>query len=286
MTITGVRARPLRIEYPGAVYHVTSRGNARQEIFLDAADREKFLHVLEQVVKRFNWICHAYCLMTNHYHLFIETVDPPLSRGMRQLNGSYTQVFNRRHDRVGHVFQGRYKAIVVDRDSYLLELSRYIVLNPVRAKMVREAGEWEPPSYRATAGLSKPPSFLTTDWILGQFAGERREAQRLYRRFVSEGLGISPWGDLKGQIYLGSERFIESIAKPNTKPSEVPRVQRMINRPSLSEVFSSAVEDEGSLKAYRDYGYTMREIAKFLGIQYATVSHRLRKLEQRGEARI
>ena len=279
-------ARPLRIEYPGAVYRVTTRGNARQEIFLDDADREKFLQVLEQAVKRFNWICYAYCLMTHHYHLLIETVDPTLSRGMRQLNGAYTQAFNRRHDRVGHVFQGRYKAIVVDRDSYLLELSRYIVLNPVRAKMVKAVGEWEPSSYRATAGLSEPPSFLTTDWIPGQFAGERREAQHLYRRFVSEGLEISPWGDLKGQIYLGSERFIESIPKPNVKLSEVPRVQRMIDRPPLSEVFSSAVEGEGILKAYRDYGYTLREIAKFLGIHYATVSRRLRRLEQRGEARI
>jgi REP element-mobilizing transposase RayT len=130
-------ARPLRIEYPGAVYHVTYRGNAREKVFLVDPDRELFLDVLSQVVERSNWRCHAYCQMTNHYHLLIETLEPTLSRGMRQLNGVYTQEFNRRHRRTGHVFQGRFKAILVERDAYLLELARYVVLNPVRAKMVR-----------------------------------------------------------------------------------------------------------------------------------------------------
>lgn len=270
-------ARPLRIEYPGAVYHITTRGNTRQEVFLDDADREKFLEVLEQVIGRFNWLCHAYCLMSNHYHLLIETVDPTLSRGMRQLNGVYTQAFNHWHDRVGHVFQGRYKAILVEKEAYLLELARYIVLNPVRAELVKDPGDWEWSSYCATAGLSESPSFLTTDWILNQFANTREEAQRFYRRFVSEGMGSSPWGELKGQIYLGSDKFIESIPKSPTELNEVPRLQRMVNRSLLSEVFSSAAEDEGILKAYRDCGYTMREIAKFLGVHYATVSRRLRQ---------
>jgi len=116
---------------------ITSRGNAYQDVFLDDADWEKFLEVLDQTVERFNWLCHAYCLMTNHYHLLIGTVDPTLSRGMRQLNGVYTQAFNRKHNRVGHVFQGRDKVILVEKEAYLLELARYIVLNLVRAKMVR-----------------------------------------------------------------------------------------------------------------------------------------------------
>ena len=144
-------ARPLRIEYPGALYHVTSRGNARAPIYKADADRETFLDVLERVTERFNWLCHAYCLMDNHYHLMIETPDGNLASGMRQLSGVYTQRFNRRHKRVGHVFQGRYKAILVDRDSYLLELCRYVVLNPVRAKMVRSARQWRWSSFRATA---------------------------------------------------------------------------------------------------------------------------------------
>ena len=274
-------ARPLRIEYPGAVYHITTRGNAYQDIFLDDADRERSLEILGQTIERFNWLCHAYCLMTNHYHLLIETVDPTLSRGMRQLNGVYTQAFNRRHEQVGHLFQGRYKAILVEKEAYLLELARYIVLNPVRAKMVKKPEEWEWSSYRATAGLSEVPPFLTTDWILSQFADERKKAQRLYRRFVAKETGRSPWDDLKGQIYLGSEKFIKSIPKPKTKLNEVPRAQRLLDRPRLKEIFAEAeTEDEGIFKAYHDYGYTMREIAEYLGIHYATVSRHLRRMEQ------
>ena len=126
-------ARPLRIEFPGAIYHVTARGNARNAIVLDDEDRELFLVCLGEVILLFGWVCHAYCLMDNHYHLLIETPEGNVSRGMRQLNGVFTQRFNRRHGQVGHLFQGRFKAIVVDRESYLLELCRYVVLNPIRA---------------------------------------------------------------------------------------------------------------------------------------------------------
>ncbi|MBD3670659.1 MAG: transposase [Gammaproteobacteria bacterium] len=126
-------SRPLRIEYAGALYHVTSRGDGQKDIYLDDKDRRDFLSNLTHVCERYNWVVHAYCLMSNHYHLLLETPDGNLSQGMRQLNGVYTQQFNRTHERVGHVFQGRYKAIIVQKDSYLLELSRYIVLNPVRA---------------------------------------------------------------------------------------------------------------------------------------------------------
>ncbi len=125
-------SRPLRLEYAGALYHVTSRGNERKPIYLEDDDFELFLECLAGVCERFNWVIHSYCLMTNHYHLLVETPDGNLSKGMRQLNGVFTQDFNRRHKRVGHLFQGRYKAILVDKESYLLELCRYIVLNPVR----------------------------------------------------------------------------------------------------------------------------------------------------------
>ena len=141
-------ARPLRIEFPGALYHVTSRGNARQRVFRDDEDRETFLATLAWVVARFRWRCHAYCLMDNHIHLLIDTPQPNLSRGMRQLNGVYTQRFNRRHRRVGHLFQGRFQAILVEKEGYLLELARYIVLNPVRAKMVKTPERYPWSSYR------------------------------------------------------------------------------------------------------------------------------------------
>ena len=153
-------ARPLRIEYPGALYHVTSRGNARKRIFKDDGDRELFLRVLAFVVERCHWICHAYCLMDNHYHFLIETPEANLSQGMRQVNGVYTQAYNRGHGKVGHLFQGRFKAILVDKESYLLELCRYVVLNPVRAKLVDRSEDWPWSSYRATAGIEKAPAFL------------------------------------------------------------------------------------------------------------------------------
>ncbi|NVK43915.1 MAG: transposase [Oceanospirillaceae bacterium] len=134
-------ARPLRLEFAGALYHLTSRGNRRELIYETDEDRCVFLAVLDEVCETFNWVCHAYCMMGNHYHLLIETPEGNLSQGMRQLNGVYTQRFNRQHRRVGHLLQGRYKAILVEKDAYLLELARYIVLNPVRAEMTSSRNE-------------------------------------------------------------------------------------------------------------------------------------------------
>ena len=283
-------ARPLRIEFPGAVYHITARGNARQPIFLDDSDREFFLELVSSVVARFNWLCHAYCLMGNHYHLLIETPEGNLSRGMRQLNGVYTQLFNRRHKRVGHLFQGRYKALVVDKDAYLLSLCRYVVLNPVRVGLVQRPEEWPWSSYRATIGKGKGVSFLESKWILAQFGGGRRESTRRYRAFVFEGIdGASPWSALKGQIFLGSQGFIEKLSgllKGKERIKEIPKTQRYVTRPSLRELFKEErIRDKGSrdkavYKAHSHHGYTLREIAEYLGVHYATVSRALRRIER------
>ena len=192
-------ARPLRLEFPGAFYHITARGNARQKIFLDEEDRHRFLDLLGKEVTQQGWFCYAYCLMDNHYHLLIETPEPNLVTGMRRLNGVYTQAFNRRHRRVGHLFQGRYKAILVDKDAYFLELCRYIVLNPLRAKAVKRQEQWPWSSYAATAGRAAPPSWLTIEPVLTRFANHAG-----YERFVAQGMGqASPWMQLRGQIYLG-----------------------------------------------------------------------------------
>ncbi|MBV1719956.1 MAG: transposase, partial [Desulfomicrobium sp.] len=228
-------ARPLRIEFPGAVYHVTSRGNAQAAIFVDGVDRNTFLAVLRQTLRRFNVLCHAYCLMTNHFHLLLETPDANLSKAMRQLNSVYTQAFNRRHGRVGHVLQGRFKAIVVDREAYLLELCRYVVLNPVRAGMVKDVGKYPWSSYRATAGLDKVPEFLSVDWILEQFGLDRKSARTEYRRFIEAGMNAeeSPWDDLKGQCFLGDDAFLEKLfplLKEKSALKEVPRAQRFVDR--------------------------------------------------------
>ncbi len=181
--------RPLRIEYLGAVYHVTALGNARMPVFEDDEDQANFLNLIEETVDRFNWHCYAYCLMDNHYHLLVETIEANLSLGMRHINGVCTQQFNRRHNRVGHLFQGRFKSILVDRDACLLELCRYIVLNPVRAGMVERPEEYVWSSYRATAGLSHAPIFLALDWILSQFAPKKDEARIRYMEFVRVGIG-------------------------------------------------------------------------------------------------
>lgn len=275
-------ARPLRIEYPGALYHVTSRGNAREPIFLSDIDRELFLFLLDEVVRRFNWLCHAYCLMDNHYHLLIETPDPTLSSGMRHLNGVYTQRFNRQHQRVGHLLQGRFKAILVDKLSYLLELARYIVLNPVRAGMVETVGQYPWSSYRATVGYEPAPPWLCIDWLLSQFAHSKSQAQQHYLAYVHEGSeAISPWSALKGQIILGDEAFIRQIQPlldGATLLHEVPRNQRMVHRPSLESLFTDDLQHDKHARdtvihrAYTQYSYTMSDIARCAGIHYTTVS--------------
>lgn len=274
-------SRPLRIEFPGAFYHVTSRGNARQKIHSDDQDRAQFLVTLARVVDRYAWRCHAYCLMPNHYHLLIETPKPTLSLGMRQLNGLYTQVYNRRHGRVGHLFQGRFKAILVEKDAYGLELCRYIVLNPVRAKLVRHPGQWRWDSYRATAGRGQLPAYLTVAWILDQFGSRLKQAQERYRRFVAEGQGAtSPWEELEGQIYLGNDAFIRKH-QPGRVIREVPRRQTQAHRPALAALFQGARDrDRRILLAYRRYGYRLAEIAAYLGVHYATVSRHLARSER------
>ncbi len=283
-------ARPLRIEFPGAVYHVTSRGNAKQAIFLENEDNHKFLEVLSTVVDRFNWLCHAYCLMRNHYHLMIETPEGNLSRGMRQLNGVYTQVFNQRHIRVGHLLQGRYKAILVEKDTHLLSLCRYIILNPLRAGFVKRPEEWRWSSYQPTIGEAKRPPFLTTEWILSQFGKKKREAVKKYKKYVLEGIKEdSPWKLLTGQIVLGTESFLEKfneLLKGKEVVKEVPRVQRYATRPSLSRIFEEGKTKDRKVKAekiydaYCHYGYTLKEIGEHLGVHYTTIGRAIKWLEQ------
>jgi len=282
-------ARPLRIEFPGAVYHVTSLGNAHQDIFLNDRDRQTFLKTLHTVVERFNWFVHCYCLMNNHYHLVIETPDANLARGMRQLNGVYTQKFNWWHNSTGHMFQGRYKSILVEKQSYLLEVCRYVVLNPVRAQLIVDPYEWNWSSYRATAGYEKPIKCLTIDWVLGQFSNRKDEARKSYQSFIRDGIGKKSFGkELAGKIILGTEKFIEAITQiiENKKEMrEVPRVQRYVGRPTLEQLFNNKDHaDKDSLKlsmkvAY-NHGYTMKEIGNHLGIHYATVSRALKRVEK------
>lgn len=272
-------ARPLRIEFPGAVYHVTSRGNERKAIFRDGDDRTMFLDTLARVNRRFHWLCHAYCLMDNHYHLVIETPEGNLSKGMRQLNAVYTQGQNRRWHRVGHLLQGRYKAIVVEKESYLLEVSRYVVLNPVRAGMVKRPEQWIWSSFRATAGRCRPHACLMGDWLLAQFGARRARAQARYVEFVAEGIGAgSIWSELKGQSLLGEGGFVDRLRPylhAHEPIREIPKVQRYANRPGLAELLSAkemGARNRRIVEAVEKYGYSQKEVADHLGMHYSTIS--------------
>ena len=279
-------ARPLRIEYPGALYHITSRGNAGQKIFRSDKDRSVFLQLLGTVIERFHWLCHAWCFMDNHYHLVIETPEGNLSRGMRQLNGIYTQKYNGKYHKTGHIFQGRFKAILVDKDSYLLELCRYVALNPVRAYMIEKPEDFRWSSYRSTAGFDKAPPFLVVDWLLAQFSSNRKRAESLYREFVLKGITQeAPWRELKGQIFLGDSQFIQRIktSLPHDL-RDIPRSQRFAERPPLSDLASrltipdKTARNKTMYEAHVRYGYTLKEIGDQAGVHYATVSRIIKKM--------
>lgn len=276
-------ARPLRLEYAGAIYHVFSRGNRREPVYLDDQDFAGFVDLLGEVCARFNWVVHAYCLMTNHYHLLVETPDANLSRGMRQLNGEHTQRFNRRHRRVGHVFQGRYKAILVQRGEYLLELTRYVVLNPVKARMVGEAGEWAWSSFNSQTGREPVPDWLDVEWLLGQFGARRRDAVRRYVEFVAAGVGAeSPLTRVQDQLYLGDDAFgdqVRTLAQ-NHDLREISKAQRRPVALSLDQyAHNCRSRDEAMASAYRSGAYSMREIADHFGVHYMTVSRAVRRYE-------
>ncbi len=278
-------ARPLRIELAGGLYHVTSRGDRREDIFLDDADRLAWLGVFYQTCKRFNWVCHAWCLMDNHYHIAIETIEGNLAQGMRHLNGVYTQTFNRTHKRVGHVFQGRYKAIIVEKDGYLLELARYVVLNPLRANMVKDVAAWPWSSYAAMLGTQPAPEWLQTDWILGQFSPQRRRAINLYVDFVREGVGLpSVWEQLSGQIFLGSDKFLKRMQAMTDKATigEIPRAQRRPVAKPLDYYQNKHRDSKAAMAAaYATGDYTLQIIADHFGVHYATVSRAVKRGEEK-----
>lgn len=277
-------ARPLRIEFAGALYHVTSRGDGKEAIYLGDDDRSYWLEVLRQVSERYRWVMHAYCLMGNHFHLVFETPEANLSRGMRHLNGVYTQGFNYHHQRTGHVFQGRFHSVLVDGDEYLLQLGRYVVLNPVRARLVRSASDWPWSSYQATAGLARRPTWLCVDRLLSEFSPDRRMAQLLYQDFVSARDGErSPWERLQQQIYLGSPSFVKRVQTKLPKKSdltEIPAVQRRFAHMTLSQCSARFSEqDRAIFEAYSTGNFTMREIAIHFHMHYSSVSRIVARLE-------
>ncbi|WP_426176152.1 REP-associated tyrosine transposase [Massilia sp. TWR1-2-2] len=274
--------RPLRIEIPGALYHITARGNRLNPIYRDDTDRQIWLEVLALVCDRFHFVVHAYCQMTNHYHVMIETVEGNLAQGMRQLNGAYAQRFNRRHVQVGHVFQGRYHAVLVQKESHLLELARYIALNPVRAGIVGRPDEWRWSSYHSMLDSSCAPIWLETAWLLGQF-GQGKEAADAFAQFVFAGVGIeSPLRRTRFQLLLGDDDFSARYREPRSRAAlvAVSKPQRRITALTLAQYEAKFPPREAAMaRAYRSTAFTMAEISVHFGVSAKTVSRAVRLFE-------
>jgi putative transposase len=283
-------SRPLRLEFPGALYHVTARGNHLASIFRDDGDRRAWMGMLRNTCARFDFTVHAYCQMTNHYHLLLETQHGNLSRGMRHLNGVYAQYVNRRHALVGHLFQGRYKAILVQRDGHLLELARYVVLNPVRAGMVVSPGDWDWSSYHWTVAKATPPAWLCTEWLLSQFGATRSEAVKRYGDFVRQGKGCtSPLSQTTYQLILGDGAFVaqQRDLGPHRPLGEVVKEQRQQRTMSLAEYrLRFAERDEAMARAFRSTAYTMAQIGAYFRVSSKTVSRAVARHEATLDAQL
>jgi len=290
-------ARALRIVYPGVFYHVASRGNERKNIFLNKRDREQFLSYLESATVRYGALIHVYCLMSNHYHLLVETPRGNLSQIMKHVNGAYTTYFNVKRRRAGHLFQGRYKAILVDKDEYARQLSVYIHLNPVRARIIAKPGEYEWSSYRAYAGSASTSQWLHREFILSFFASNEKTAQKRYRDFVEGQAGRecpNPFEHVTASTVLGGESFVEWVRKKFLKEAqadrELPAVRQLAGRPGF-EAIRSAVEDlfmddrakarrVGLYLCRRHTGLKLKEIGAAYGVGESAVTQASRRVAE------
>ncbi|USX14466.1 transposase [Oxalobacteraceae bacterium OTU3CAMAD1] len=281
-------ARPLRLEFPGALYHVTCRGNRRERVFCDRQDRLVWLEETARMCDRFHFVIHAYCQMTNHYHLLIETPDGNLGQGMRQLNSVYSRYYNRRHDLVGHVLQGRYHAILVQKESYLLELARYIVLNPIRAGIVDKLGDWEWSSLQFMLGDRPSPSWMNTKWLLDSFGEDPVSARQAYLAFLLSGIDAeSPLEQVAFRCILGDDEFIAQHRKSATTEmsGEIAREQRRATALPLEGYAAKFSPREIAMaEAYHSTVYTMSQIAAYFQVSVKTVSRAIAALERADRA--
>jgi putative transposase len=288
-------ARPLRIAFPGAFYHITSRGNERKDIFKSLADREKFLFYLESATQRYEAIIHVYCLMGNHYHLLLETPSENLSQIMRHINGAYTTYFNIKRQRSGHLFQGRFKAILVDKDEYSKELSRYIHLNPIRAGINDKVEEYRWSSYLDYVGQRNAPAWLERNFILGYFGNKPSVAQKNYRNFVRAGLDTndeSPLSEVVGSTILGSEGFVKEIKdrfiEGKKASRDLPALNSLASKPAIADIIKAVASEFTQQPAmiknvsiYICHHYTgsrLKQIGRHFNIGESAVSHASRRM--------
>lgn len=292
-------SRPLRIQYPGAFYHVTSRGNERKMVFQSTRDREKYLSYLESAHERYGAVIHTYCLMGNHYHLLLETPRGNLSQIIHHINGAYTTYFNIKRDRPGHLFQGRFKGLLVEKDAHCKELSRYIHLNPVRAGIVKSPSEYPWSSYRYFIGKDKKPQWLTTELVLGDFGGERRKGYRRYREYVEREVSKeleTPFKRVIASTFLGSEEFINNIRmeyleKKKVDRRNIPAIKRLLRGPSPEEIEKTVLKILGKDHAlykkiciylsHQHSGISLDEIGAYFGMKGGAVSQLSRRFKER-----
>ena len=267
-----VMARPLRIEFAGALYHVTSRGNERRPIFRTNRDRQAFLAFLATVTRRFGWSVTAWVLMNNHFHLVIQTPEPNLSRGMQWLNGTYAAWFNHRYGRCGHLFQGRFKALIIDKETYFAEVLRYVVLNPVRAGLVARPENYRWSSYRATVGQESAPDWLDTAAVHDLFADDVSTAQVQYRDFVDVATARDErlWNRVMNGIYLGTPTWakqMRALVESRPRSTDHPKTERAIGRPKMHAVVAAVARIAGeSVSAIRSVrGNSLKRLVAWIG---------------------
>ncbi|MBU2568173.1 MAG: transposase [Elusimicrobia bacterium] len=297
-------ARPLRLEFAGAVYHVTARGNERRQIFREKSDYRKLFEILCQVKERYQLIFYAYVFMPNHYHLLVETRGANLTRAMHFIQTLYTIYFNRKYARVGHLFQGRYRALIVDRENYLLELTRYIHLNPLRAGLVHKVENYRMSSSRDYLGM-RAGEVVNTDWILSRFSAEKQKAQRMYKQFCMEGRGIT-WDKIRekiyGQLIVGTKEFTQEIKQRISKVKidrEIPLCRKLKERKSKEEILTLVSNHYGISmdKIFKNKGgprkmaiYFLRKYTDmrlkilsdiFGGLHYSSITKIVKRLEEK-----
>jgi len=297
-------SRPLRIEYPGAVYHITAQGNFGQSIFKDKTDAIKFLELLEKEIFQQRWKCHAYCLLENHYHFIVETREPNLCRGMGRLNMRYSQWFGRRYKRRGHLFHGRYKSIIFQKEKFLLPLCRYVVLNPVRLKLVDNVNQWRWSSYRPLAYNEEKQAWLTLDWIQAQFRETKSKKNIAWQNYVLNGIDApSPWINLRPGNYLGDEKFLKLLSG-KIKGKSLDQISKNAAnpaRPTLDQILAAVSEASGvstkkllnknlapnefQVAIYllrRSANLPLREVASLTKVSQGRISQIQKKIEDAG----
>ena len=275
--------RPLRIEYPGALYHITSRGNERKNIFVDDADGFRFFEILKDYHDRYSILIHSFVLMDNHYHLILETPEGNLLKVMHGINGSYTGYFNRKYERSGHLFQGRYKGILIDKDVYLLQLSRYVHMNPVRAKIVEEPEHYKWGSYPSYIGKEKEYEWVEYSWILSNYGNDRESAKKRYREYIEESLNTdieNPAKNPYGQIILGDDKFIEKIRnrlKGKSISKEIAERKRILKSPSPEDIIKKVADvfgvDRDVINDKNIRNNVARKAAVYLVHRYSGISN-------------